>query len=79
MTDYELNTARLEQGVQGEAWGDAVRSFETENGIERRCYIMISTDENDPSETVYLQLRKDVLKKVIKYSQEDLNLLEEEL
>lgn len=79
MTAAELNDMRLYKGIRAEAYSDCTRFVIQKDGTEKRkCFIMLSVDENDPEKTVYLEVGKNVLKRIIEGLTADLLLMEED-
>ena len=79
MTAAELNDMRLYKGIRAEAYSDCTRFVIQKDGTEKRkCFIMLSVDENDPEMTIYLEVSKNVLKKIIEGLTADLLLMEED-
>ena len=79
MNAAELNDIRLYKGIRAEAYSDCTRFVIQKDGTEKRkCFIMLSVDENDPEKTVYLEVGKNVLKRIIEGLTADLLLMEED-
>ena len=79
MTAAELNDMRLYKGIRAEAYSDCTRFVIQKDGTEKRkCFIMLAVDENDPEKTVYLEVGKNVLKRIIEGLTADLLLMEED-
>ena len=79
MTPAELNDIRLNKGIRAEAYGDCTRFVVQKDGtVKRKCFIMLSVDENDPEMAVYLEVGKNVLRSIIKNLTDDLLLMEED-
>ena len=79
MTAAELNDMRLYKGIRAEAYSDCTRFVIQKDGTEKRkCFIMLSVDENNPEMTVYLEVSKNVLKRIIEGLTADLLLMEED-
>lgn len=79
MTAAELNDMRLYKGIRAEAYSDCTRFVIQKDRTEKRkCFIMLSVDENDPEMTIYLEVSKNVLKKIIEGLTADLLLMEED-
>ena len=79
MTAAELNDMRLYKGIRAEAYSDCTRFVVQKDGTEKRkCFIMLAVDENDPEKTVYLEVGKNVLKRIIEGLTADLLLMEED-
>ena len=79
MTAAELNDMRLYKGIRAEAYSDCTRFVIQKDGtVKRKCFIMLSVDENDPEMTIYLEVGKNVLRKMIEGLTADLLLMEED-
>ena len=79
MTAAELNDMRLYKGIRAEAYSDCTRFVIQKDGTEKRkCFIMLAVDENNPEKTVYLEVGKNVLKRIIEGLTADLLLMEED-
>ena len=79
MNAAELNDIRLYKGIRAEAYSDCTRFVIQKDGTKKRkCFIMLSVDENDPEMTVYLEVGKNVLKRIIEGLTADLLLMEED-
>lgn len=68
MTDKEINNLRLEKGQKADAFSDCTRTDENGNGV---CYIILTTDENNPETAVSLKVGPEILKKIIQYLCDD--------
>ena len=79
MTAAELNDMRLYKGIRAEAYSDCTRFVIQKDGtVKRKCFIMLSVDENDPEMTIYLEVGKNVLRRIIEGLTADLLLMEED-
>ena len=79
MTAAELNDMRLYKGIRAEAYSDCTRFVIQKDGtVKRKCFIMLSVDENDPEMTIYLEVGKNVLRRMIEGLTADLLLMEED-
>lgn len=79
MTAAELNDMRLYKGIRAEAYSDCTRFVIQKDGtVKRKCFIMLAVDENDPEKTIYLEVGKNVLKRIIEGLTADLLLMEED-
>ena len=79
MTAAELNDMRLYKGIRAEAYSDCTRFVIQKDGTEKRkCFIMLSVDENNPEMAVYLEVGKDVLRRIVEGLTADLLLMEED-
>ena len=79
MTAAELNDIRLNKGIRAEAYGDCTRFVVQKDGTKKRkCFIMLAVDENKPETTTYLEVGKNVLKRIIQGLTDDLLLMEED-
>ena len=79
MTAAELNDMRLYKGIRAEAYSDCTRFVIQKDGTEKRkCFIMLAVDENNPEKTIYLEVGKNVLKRIIEGLTADLLLMEED-
>lgn len=79
MTAAELNDMRLYKGIRAEAYSDCTRFVIQKDGtVKRKCFIMLTVDENDPEKTIYLEVGKNVLKRIIEGLTADLLLMEED-
>lgn len=79
MTAAELNDMRLYKGIRAEAYSDCTRFVIQKDGtVKRKCFIMLSVDENNPETTIYLEVGKNVLKSIIEGLTADLLLMEED-
>lgn len=79
MTAAELNDMRLYKGIKAEAYSDCTRFVIQKDGTEKRkCFIMLAVDENNPEMTIYLEVGKNVLRRIIEGLTADLLLMEED-
>lgn len=79
MTAAELNDMRLSKGIRAEAYSDCTRFVIQKDGtVKRKCFIMLAVDENNPEMTIYLEVGKNVLKRIIEGLTADLLLMEED-
>ena len=79
MNAAELNDMRLYKGIRAEAYSDCTRFVIQKDGtVKRKCFIMLAVDENDPEKTIYLEVGKNVLKRIIEGLTADLLLMEED-
>lgn len=68
MTDKDINNLRLEKGVKADAFSDCTRTDENGNRV---CYIILTTDEDNPESAVHLKVGPTILKEIITYLKED--------
>lgn len=79
MTAAELNDMRLSKGIRAEAYSDCTRFVIQKDGtVKRKCFIMLAVDENNPEMTIYLEVGKNVLRRIIEGLTADLLLMEED-
>lgn len=79
MTAAELNDMRLYKGIRAEAYSDCTRFVIQKDGTEKRkCFIMLAVDENNPETAIYLEVGKNVLRRIIEGLTADLLLMEED-
>ena len=75
MDDRTINDLRLKYGTKAEAYSDCTRVVIVDGQLERHCFIMLTTDENDPSKAVYLEIGPTILKRIINNLTDDLNCI----